>query len=87
MKYNKLLVILFFSQINSIVWIHEELMFNCSFFYHLEGDINMGVVLKLGCNITHYKEKYHRIVPFLLAVDEINTNTKLLPNVTIGFTF
>ena len=89
MKYNILFVVLFLNtyiNINSIIWINEELTFDCSFFYHHEGDINIGVVQKLGCNITHYREHYHRIMAFLLAVDDINKNPNLLHNVTLGFT-
>ena len=89
MKYNRLSIVLFLSilgNINSIIWFNDDLMFNCSFFYHQEGDINIGVVLELGCNITHYRERYYRMVAFLLAVDEINKNPNLLPNVTLGFT-
>ena len=88
MRYN--VFVIFFlsslSKINSIIWINEELTFNCSFLYHQEGDINIGVVLELGCNITHYRERYYRILAFLLAVDEINKNPNLLPNITLGFT-
>ena len=89
MKYNISFVVLFLNtyiNINSIIWINEELTFDCSFFYHQEGDINIGVVQELGCNITHYREHYHRIMAFLLAVVEINKNPNLLPNVTLGFT-
>ena len=89
MKYNILSIVLFLgivSNINSIIWFNDDLMFNCSFFYHHEGDINIGVVLELRCNITHYRERYYRMMAFLLAVDEINKNPNLLPNVTLGFT-
>ena len=90
MKNNNILYIIFLlstiGQVNSIIWINEELTFNCSFFYHQEGDINIGVILELGCNIRHYRERYYRIIAFLLAVDEINTNPNLLPNITLGFT-
>ena len=88
MKYNIFIIFFLssFSKINSIIWINEELTFNCSFLYHQEGDINIGVVLELGCNITHYRERYYRILAFLLAVDEINKNPNLLPNITLGFT-
>ena len=89
MKYNILFVVTFLNtciNINSIIWINEEIMFDCSFLYHQEGDINIGVVQKLGCNITHYREHYHRVIAFLLAVDEINKSPNLLTNVTLGFT-
>ena len=87
MKYNILFVVLFLNtyiNINSIIWINEELTFDCSFFYYHEGDINIGVVQELGCNITHYREHYHRIMAFLLAVDEINKKSKSSPQCYFG---
>ena len=68
------------------MWLNKEYMFNCSFFYHEEGDINIGVVAELGCTITHYRDRYYRLMAFLLAVDKINANPNILPNVTLGFT-
>ena len=71
---------------DSIVWVNEEFVFNCSMVYHKEGDINIGAVLELGCNVTEYRERYYRTATLLLAFDEINTNPNLLPNVTLGLT-
>ena len=89
MKNEIVFIVLFlstFSYANALIWINEKMMFNCSLFYHEEGDINIGVVSELGCSITSYRERYYRIIAFLMAVDEINTNPTILPNVTLGFT-
>ena len=64
----------------------ENFKFDCSMVYHKEGDINLGVVLPLGCNTKYIRLKYYRTVPFLLAVDDIDKNPNLLSNITLGFT-
>ena len=64
----------------------EKYKFDCSSVYHQEGDINIGLVLALRCDTQEIKERYHRIIPFIMAVDEININSNLLTNITLGFT-
>ena len=64
----------------------ENFKFDCSLVYHKEGDINIGVVLPLRCTTLDIRQRYYRVLPFLLAVDEINKNSNLLSNITLGFT-
>ena len=60
--------------------------FDCNTAYHQEGDINIGLVSDMDCTFERSKQKYTRIIPITCAIDLINQDTSILPNVKLGFT-
>ncbi len=60
----------------------------CWTFYHSEGDINLGTVLResLVENLETACWVYPLLMPFLAAVEDVNNDSAILPNTTLGFT-
>ena len=60
--------------------------FDCNTAYHQEGDINIGLVSDMDCTYERSKQKYSKIIPMTCAIDGINQDTSILPNLKLGFT-
>ncbi len=60
----------------------------CWTFYHSEGDINVGTVLResLVENLDTACWVYPLLMPFLAAIEDVNHDESVLPNTTLGFT-
>ena len=73
-------------KLNTVVWLNKKEIFGCSFFYHDEGDINLGAMIGLGCKEEEFQSYYPLLVPFIMAIDEVNKNAQIMGNLTLGFT-
>uniref|UniRef100_A0A1B8Y788 G-protein coupled receptors family 3 profile domain-containing protein n=1 Tax=Xenopus tropicalis TaxID=8364 RepID=A0A1B8Y788_XENTR len=55
------------------------------FEYIQDGDIIIGGLLSVNTNLGFQPQHYRQLVEFRLAIEEINKNPSLLPNVTLGY--
>ena len=72
-------------KLNTVVWLNKKQTFGCSFFYHHEGDINLGAMIGMGCKEEEFQSYYPLLVPFIMAIDEVNKNEQIMGNLTLGF--
>ncbi len=75
-------------RLRAILWLNQEQQFDCSMFYHREGDILLAGHIQWECRescCTEMEPTYSRALPFLMAIDNINSDKTLLENVTLGF--
>ncbi len=72
-----------FSQLSAVIWTHEDKQFHFSAFYHQEGDLHLLYHLSWHCSDPGIM--LSRAAPFLMAIDNINKDSTLLQNVTLGF--
>ena len=86
MIFTLLLFLNFVLKLNTVVWLNQKQTFGCSFFSHQEGDINVGAMINMGCEEDQFQQNYPLLVPFIMAIDEINENEHLMGNLTLGFT-
>ena len=73
-------------KLNTVVWLNQKETFGCSFFYHQEGDINVGAMINMGCKEDEFQQNYPLLVPFIMAIDKVNKNERIMENFTLGFT-